>query len=292
MRVEMITSPQNQWVLEAKKLKQKKYREARGQFLVEGLRLAEEAVKSGKVIEAYYHDTLSGTERGEALLKSLSATGCRFFQVSSRVLDTLAETETPQGIILVAERRAAGLKDLAGKAFAPQSDADAGNGKGSSVGDRAASAGPGQGPELLVVMDSVRDPGNLGAVLRTLWAAGGRGLICLKGTTDPFGGKAVRASMGGIFNVPVCVERDWDEVARWAIRQGYSVVAADIREAEDYRRYVWPKKTMLCVGNEGRGLITVKPEDIAARVMIPLAGGAESINAAVATGILIYEACR
>ena len=109
MRVEMITSPQNQWVLEAKKLKQKKYREARGQFLVEGLRLAEEAVKSGKVIEAYYHDTLSGTERGEALLKSLSATGCRVCPVSCRVRVSLGESEPPLGFRVVAEGRAAGL---------------------------------------------------------------------------------------------------------------------------------------------------------------------------------------
>ncbi|MEA4893070.1 MAG: RNA methyltransferase [Peptococcaceae bacterium] len=266
----MITSPQNRWVLEAKKLKQKKYREGGKRFLVEGLRLAEEAVKGGQILEAYYHDTLGGTQRGEALLKGLSATGCRFFQVSARVMEALSETEAPQGIVLVAEERIAGLKDLEKRA-----------------GDREGSSS-----QLLVVMDSVQDPGNLGAVLRTLWAAGGGGMICLKGTADPFGGKAARASMGGIFHVPVCVEQDWDQVARWALGRDYTVVAADIRDAVDYRLYSWPKKTLLCIGNEGRGLLSVNPRDIAARVMIPLAGGAESLNAAVAAGILIFEACR
>ena len=273
--MEMITSPQNQWVVEAKKLKQKKYREERGRFLVEGLRLAEEAVKKARILEAYYHDTLSGTERGALLLKELSATGCRFFRVSARVLETLAETETPQGILLVAERQSVGLKDLA---LPPAQESGGKKEEGAS--------------RLLLVLDGVQDPGNLGAVLRTLWAAGGRGLICLKGTVDPFGGKAVRASMGGIFHVPVCLEQEWDEVARWAIGQNYAIVAADPHEAVDYRRYPWPQRTLLCIGNEGRGLLTVKPADVTARVKIPLAGGAESLNAAVAAGILIYEACR
>ncbi len=260
--MEIITSAQNQWVLEARKLQQKKFREAKGLFLVEGLRLAEEAAKSALVEEVYYHETLAATPRGEELLKALSAKARRFFQVTSKVLNTLAETETPQGIVLVCRLSPAPLKDFR----------------------------PGQGP--VVVLDGLQDPGNLGTILRTLWAAGGQGLICLQGTADPFGGKAVRASMGGIFHLPVFTEVTWSAAARWALDQGYKTVAADAGGGRDYRRLPWQNKTLLCIGNEARGLLSIPLTEVDERVFIPLAQGAESLNAAMAAGILIYEAVR
>jgi TrmH family RNA methyltransferase len=258
----IITSPQNPWVLEAKKLQQKKFREAKGLFLAEGLRLAEEAAKSASVEEVYYHEALGATARGEELLKILSAKARRFFQVTSKVLTALAETETPQGILLVCRCLPGRLQD-----FRPE-------------------------PGPVVVLDGLQDPGNLGAILRTLWAAGGRGLICLPDTADPYSGKAVRASMGGIFRVPVFRDVTWSATARWASDQGYQTVAARAEGGMDYRRLPWQEKTLLCIGNEARGLLTAPPEEVDERVCIPLAQGAESLNAAVAAGILIYEAVR
>ncbi|MEL7624782.1 MAG: RNA methyltransferase [Clostridiales bacterium] len=260
--MEIITSAQNQWVLEARKLQQKKFREAKGLFLVEGLRLAEEAAKSAFVEEVYYHETLGATERGEELLKTLSAKARRFFQVTSKVLNTLTETETPQGIVLVCRCASSSLKD-----FHPE-----------------------EGP--VVVLDGLQDPGNLGTILRTLWAAGGKGLICLHGSADPYGGKAVRSSMGGIFHLPVFTDVTWSIAARWALDQGYQTVAADAGGGRDYRKLAWQGKTLLCIGNEARGLLTIPLAEVDERVFIPLAQGAESLNAAVAAGILIYEALR
>ena len=260
--MEIITSAQNQWIAEARKLKQKKYREDKGQFLAEGLRLAEEAAKAAVVREVYYHESFGDTERGSALLKVLSAKTGRFFQVSARVLDALAETETPQGVVCVCDRVQTALDE-----FKPP--------KG-----------------LVVAADGIQDPGNLGALARTMWAAGGCGLICLHGTTDPFGGKSVRASMGGLFHLPVFTGVSWSSAAGWAAGLGYTVVAAVPGGGTDYRTMAWPEKTLLCVGNEARGLLTVEEEDVAGRVYIPLAEGAESLNAAVAAGILIFSALR
>ena len=295
--METITSSHNEWVAEARKLKQKKHREARGLFLAEGIRLSEEAAKASAVEEVFYHEALADTDRGEALLNALSAKARRFFRVSAKVMDSLAETETPQGIVCVCRRRQTSLQD-----FRPP--------KG-----------------LVLAMDGIQDPGNLGTILRTLWAAGGQGLICLRGTTDPYGGKCVRASMGGVFHLPVFTDADWTAVGRWAMAQGYAVVAADAgagresdtgqgggagwedgagqgggagqeagtrqgagtsREGVDFRVMAWPEKTLLCIGSEAFGLVSVPAADVAARTYIPLAENAESLNAAVAAGILIF----
>ena len=256
--MDVITSAQNQSVAEARKLKQKKFREESGLYLAEGLRLAEEAAKAGSVLEVYYHESFSDMERGAELLSALSVKTRRFYQVTARVLNTLAETETPQGVVCVCERRQASIKD-----FSP---------------DRG----------LVVVADGIQDPGNLGAILRTLWAAGSQGLICLPGTTDPYNGKCIRASMGAIFNVPVFTDLRWSLVSRWALDHGYAAVAADAHGGTDYRQIEWPDKTLLCIGNEAKGLLTIPAEDINERVFIPLAEEAESLNAAVAAGILIF----
>ena len=260
--MEMITSTQNEWVVEAKKLKLRKNREERGLFLAEGLRLSEEAVKAASIEEAYYHEALADTERGAALLRELSGKARRFFKVSAKVMNALAETETPQGVLCVCKCPQTAIKD-----FKPQGG-------------------------LVLAVDGIQDPGNLGSLLRTLWAAGGQGLICLRGTTDPFGGKCVRASMGGIFQVPVFSDVSWPVLARWTIDQGYTLIAADSSGGKDYRRMDWPEKTLLCIGSEARGFITIPAEEAAERTYIPLAGGAESLNASVAAGILIFEAGR
>ena len=260
--MEMITSPQNEWVAQARKLKQKKYREDRGAFLAEGLRLSEEAAKAGVVEEVFYHESLADTARGEILLKQLAAKTKHFYKVSAKIVNTLAETETPQGIVCVCKVRKIALKDFQ----------------------------PDNGP--ILVADGIQDPGNLGAILRTLWAAGGQALFCLKGTTDPYGGKCVRASMGGVFHAPVFADIDWQTTVKWALARGYAIVAADSSKGVDYRKASWREKTILCVGSEALGLNSIPEEDIDEYVHIPLAKDAESLNAAVAAGILIFESVR
>lgn len=261
--MEIITSLQNKWVVEAKKLQQKKYREAQGLFLVEGLRLTEEALKQGEITQVFYHEMLASTERGAALLKGLSGKARQLFQVSSKVLAALAETQTPQGIVAVVRKEVTVLKD-----FQPQ----------------------GCGP--LVLLDGLQEPGNLGTIIRTLWAGGGEGLLCLEGTADPYNSKSVRASMGGIFAMPILLNLKWDKIYTWARQQGYLLVAGDVDQAIDYRLVPWQPKTILCIGNEGRGFSQISSDAKLIRAKLPLTAGAESLNAAVAAGILLYETIR
>ena len=248
---------------EVRKLKQKKYREASGLFLAEGLRLCEVAADAEVVEQAYYHEALADTDRGAALLQRLSGKTRRFIKVSARVMQAMAETEAPQGILCVCKCRQVSLKDF-------QLEQEG----------------------LVLLTDGIQDPGNLGAMLRILWAGEGRGMICLKGTTDPYGGKCVRASMGGIFHVPVMNGVDWPDAARWALDRGYEVIAAESGKGRDYRSINWPKKTLLCIGNEAWGLVTIPAAEVKERVYIPVKEGAESLNAAVAAGILVFEANR
>jgi TrmH family RNA methyltransferase len=96
--------------------------------------------------------------------------------------------------------------------------------------------------------------------------------------------------MGGVFHLPVFSDLDWPGVARWALDNDYQIIGATARGGLDYRRLVWPAKTLLCIGSEASGLMSVPPNALTARVTIPLAAGAESLNGAVAAGILIYAA--
>ena len=260
--MEIITSPHNERIAGARKLKQKKHRDAEGLFLAEGLRLCEEAAKASCVDEVYYHESLAATERGEALLRALAGSAKGFAKVSAKVMGAIAETETPQGVVCVCRQNKSAI--------------------------RAFGAGSG----TVLAADGIRDPGNLGTIIRTLWASGAKGLVCLPGTTDPYSGKCVRASMGGVFHVPVFDNVGWATLSRWALDSGYRVIAADAGRGRDYSGFDWPEKTLLCIGGEAAGLSSVPERDVEERVFIPLAPGAESLNAGVAAGILLYAARR
>ena len=258
--MDTITSAQNEWIIQARKLKQKKHRDAEGLFLAEGLRLCEEAAKSSRVSEVYYHESLADTERGADLLKALAGSAGRFARVSAKVMDALSETESPQGIVCVCGMNRASLR-----AFRP-------------------------GDGIMLAVDGIRDPGNLGTIIRTMWACGAKGLICLSGTTDPYNGKCVRASMGGVFNLPVFCDIDWAEAYRWVLETGYKAIGADAGKGLEYGAYQWPKRSLICVGGEAAGITSIPEDAIEEHVFIPLEHGAESLNAGVATGILLYAA--
>lgn len=261
--MEIITSAQNPLIKETKKLQQKKYREEKCQYLIEGVRLVEEAYKTGQIVAAFYDDTLLKTSRGMALLHTIESENITLTEVSTQVLSTLAETETPQGIVAVLQKQSFGLAG-----FTPSQSG------------------------VILICDGVQDPGNLGTMLRTAWAAGVDALVCLPGTVDPYNGKTVRASMGGIFHVPVYLAPDWQELQQWLRSRNYQLVAGVPEESKNYARVKYDKKVALVIGNEAQGLINIKNEAVDIRVSIPLSKGAESLNAAVACGILLYEIAR
>lgn len=267
--LEIITSVQNNLIKETKKLQQKKYREIQQKYLVEGVRLAEEGLKTNALEAFFYTETLLKTARGNDLLQKImeyqaAVSHISIYEVSPTVLKELAETETPQGIVAVARQKHASLEGLR----------------------RENKDGP------LLILDGLQDPGNLGTLLRTAWACGAIAAITLPGTAEAYNGKVVRATMGSIFHIPVVTDVSWEEVYAWIREQGYTLCAGDMAGDKLYTEVAWPSRTALVIGSEGQGLVNVRPQELDYRVRIPLHNGVESLNAAVAGGILLYEIIR
>jgi RNA methyltransferase, TrmH family len=247
-------------------LGRRRARERRGLALAEGVRLVEEAVAAGiEVRGAAVSPALEATTRGKALKSGLAAAGVRVEEVSEAELAGLADTEQPQGIVAVIRPRPWALEQIATPAGA-----------------------------VVLVLDAVQDPGNVGTMLRTALGLGAAGVVGLKGTAELTSPKVLRGSMGALFRLPA-VATDGEGLLAWVAERGLELWVAEA-DGEPVARPEEPRvrraPLALVVGNEGAG---VSPEVNAAavrRVAIPLAPGAESLNVAVAAGILLYEVTR
>ncbi len=238
-------------------------RERRGLALAEGVRLVEEALAAGVAIRgAAVSPALEGTTRGTALKAALAARRIPLEELSLAELDELADTEHPQGIVAVIEPRRWTLDELP--------------------------AGPG----VMLVLDAVQDPGNVGTILRTAHALGAAGVVALKGTADLVNPKVLRGSMGAAFRFPVVAATE-EAMLEWAAARGTAlwVTAAD-GEALHRADVRAVGAVAMVVGNEGAGVSPSLAARAARRVSIPIRIGAESLNVAVASGILLYEALR
>jgi len=240
-------------------------RERRGLALAEGVRLVEEALAAGVALRgAAFSPALEGTPRGKALKSALAGRGVRLVEVAPAELDALADTRHPQGLVAVVEPRVWSLADLP-------------VGRGS----------------VMLVLDAVQDPGNVGAMLRTALGLGAAGVVALKGTAELTNPKVLRGSMGAAFRLPA-VSTDADELLAWAGNHGVElwVTAADGRPVAPLEARSTHPPIALVLGNEGAGVGAALEAAARRRVAIPLARGVESLNVAVAAGILLHEVTR
>ncbi len=243
-------------------LHRRRARDRRSLTLVEGVRLLEEALAAGIVVQgAATSAALEATPRGAALKRRLVLAGVPIEAVDDDLLIQLADTEQPQGVVAVVEAR-----DWALDAIQPGAHG------------------------VVLVLDGVQDPGNVGALARTALGLGAVGLVALPGTADISNPKALRGSMGALFRLPT-VQATTEAFIGWARGSGLSLwtTAADGAPVDRVRR---EGPIALILGNEGAG---VRPELAAAAaqsVSVPLAGGVESLNVAVAAGIILYEVTR
>lgn len=243
-------------------LQQRKGRKRRGLAVVEGVRLVGEALQAGIVIEgALVAAGFDETPRGQALLGDLAAHAVPLEVVGERDLDRLAETDTPQGVLaIVAPPR----WDLA--AIVPSRSVP------------------------VLVLDGVQDPGNVGTLLRTAYALGAAGAVLLKGTAQLTNPKVMRAGMGATFRLPTAATDD-ASFTRWVHEREVTVWVATV-EGTPLERMQSPERLALVVGNEGAGVRPAVRALSRQAVTIPLSRGAESLNVAVAAGIILYEARR
>ncbi|MBO3377765.1 RNA methyltransferase [Clostridium perfringens] len=250
-----IESKNNNLFKEIKKLKEKKHRIKSNKYLIEGLRFVEEAIKSKVSIDSIIF-TESFKEKNPDLFLKINE-NIKLIQMNEALLKQLCSTENPQGIVGVINMQNKELKS----------------------------------GELVVLVDKVQDPGNMGTIIRTAHAAGAAGIVMTKGTVDIYNDKTLRSTMGSIFYIPI-VEDDSLDFVKSLKKEGYKLVVSSLQGKNNFFEENFQGKVMIAVGNEGNG-VSDEVYDIAdIKVKIPMPGEAESLNVAVATSIMIYEKIR
>jgi len=246
-------------------LARRRGRERRGLALAEGIRLVEEALAAGTPLRgAAISPALEGTPRGQALKLAMAEQGVRLVEVPPAELDALADTEHPQGVVAIVELRVWSLADV-----------------------------PSPPGAVVLVLDAVQDPGNVGTMLRTALGLGAAGVVALKGTAELTNPKVLRGSMGAAFRLPA-VAADAGAFLGWVAECGVEIWAAATDGEPVGRRRGGPSRRTLALvlGNEGAGVSATIAAAARRRVAIPLAPGVESLNVAVAAGILLHEVTR
>lgn len=263
-QVKEVTSLANPIVKDIKALSQKKTRDETRSFMAEGLKLVIDALDLGWTIRTLvYSKAAKGKPVVEKTAARTVAAGGLVLEVSEKVMSSITRRDNPQMVAGIFEQRWAALKTVK-----PAKD------------------------ETWVALDRVRDPGNLGTIIRTADASGASGVILVGECTDPFSMETVRATMGSVFAIPL-VKATAQEFMDWKKGAGANVVATHLAGAVDYRTIDYRKKpVVLLMGNEQSGL----PDDLAASAdslaRIPQAGRADSLNLAVATAVMLFEARR
>lgn len=231
-------------------------------FVAEGVRSVEELLRSTLAVRAALAaQGFADTPRGAALLERLREAKIPTDEVQANDFESAAETESPQGILAIAEVPAHRLEDL-----------------------------PSTEPFRLLVLDGVQDPGNVGTIIRTAAALGVTATFSLPGTVDLWNAKVVRSGMGAHFHHP-CLTGTWDELDTFRRDRGIEVWAADAG-GQSVATLQPPPRLAIVVGNEGAGLSSSSRSRAARLVALPIDTAVESLNVAVAAGILLYELRR
>jgi RNA methyltransferase, TrmH family len=275
----MITSRHNSLVKHARALRDG--RETQDQIFIEGLRLAEEATRSGlNIHDALYTEKFRQDERGGRLLEEAKAAGARETLVSEEVLASVSDTKRPQGIVLLAARPHTSPATL----FA---GAHTGRHMPARAEESLTPAVP-----LIAVIHGINNPSNAGAILRTAEAAGATGAISTRGTTDLFSPKALRGAMGSSFRLPLWTGADFAEVVRVCREHGVRLTGATLSAARTHTQVDWTLPSALVLGSEAGGLSREELRLLDETIRIPMCPPVESLNVAVACGIILYEAER
>ena len=254
----MITSTANDHVKYVRSLYRRSVRYGEHMFVAEGLRTVEEALKAG-IQPAFVFHTPSMLEvpRAGLVLSQALARGADVQVVIDPVMAAMADTVTPSGILAVLPMPVCNIP---------------------------------RPLTWVLVLDGLRDPGNLGTILRSALAAGVEWVVTTPGTVDVYGPKVVRSGMGAHFRLALSVDQSWETLAETLA--GMSVLLADAHQGSPYWEVDWRRPTALVVGGEAEGAAPAANRLATGHVMIPMRQDVESLNAAVAASVLLFEAAR
>ena len=278
--MEIISSKDNKRIKYIRSLLEKGgIRKKNHSFVVEGIKLVDEALEYGNVLdiivsESLYHEIVSGdlvrngllSDNGKHIIKQVKQ-GTSLTVVSDAVFKSVSETITPQGILAEVEMPKHRLLEENFLEIAYEKT----------------------GKIKLLILEDTADPGNLGTIMRTAEAAGVTGVIMGKGTVDIFNPKVVRSTMGSIFRLPFAYVDDLKSVILGLKRDGISFYATHLKGKESYRDISYSNKAGILIGNEARGLSDEIANLADTYVIIPMQGKVESLNAAVAAALMMYE---
>lgn len=255
-----ITGFSNPLVKQVRSLREKKHRKREQMFLAEGLRILTEAREEGILPVMLFHAVDAAPHPlALELMEAVDAAGGEVISTTADILSKISGKDNPQTVVGVYPDRAVTLDDI------DRADAD-----------------------IWMVAQSLRDPGNLGTILRTGDAVGAGGLILVDDCVDPFSVESVRASMGALFTQKI-VQCRWEEFIPWLRSGPGQLIGTSLKTDHDYQGPLYQRPAFLLVGNEAQGL----PADYEAQcdllVKIPMLGKADSLNAAVATAVMAYE---
>ena len=258
--MQVITSKENEIVKNIKKLKDKKYRDEENKFIVEGIKMVQEAIKENAKISKIVicEDCINDGSIKQELLYEIAKHDCIY--VSQKVFQTITDVTNPQGILAVVEKE---------------------NREDSISYDE----------DVIVVLDGVQDPGNLGTILRTIDSVNLKQVILSEKTADPYNPKVVRSTMGAIYRVNIIRVKTICDTLKNIKKHKYDIVATSLETDKSIYDIKYKNKVII-IGNEANGVSKEVLDLSNEKVKIPMLGKTESLNAAVATGIILYEYVR
>ena len=258
--MQKITSKENELIKHIKKLKEKKYRDISNEYVIEGIKIVSEAIEE----KAQIHQIIlcDDCEKNEIIPKELMYEIAKYecVYVTENIFKYLSEVQTPQGILAVVKK----------------------NNSSEEIDYTQ---------DIIVALDDVQDPGNLGTILRTVDSIGATQILVSKGTADSYNPKVVRSTMGAIFRIKIIECEDLQQVLKEMKKHKFKIVVSSL-QAENTIYDIDYNKKVIVIGNEANG-VEKHIQDIAdEKIKIPMLGKTESLNASVATGIILYEYVR
>lgn len=256
----IITSKDNETIKKIRKLKDKKYRDINGKYIIEGVKLIKEAIEEKANIDTVVvcDNCIKTGEIEQEVLYEIAKYNCVY--VDEKVFNNITDVQNPQGILAVIKKK--------------NSDEDIKYDE-----------------DVIVVLDDIQDPGNLGTILRTIDSVGLSQVIVSKKSGDVFNPKVVRSTMGAIFRVNIIESENLVNTLKEIKKHKFKVVATSLQTEESIYDIDYKKKVII-IGNEANGVSKEVLEISDQKVKIPMPGKTESLNAAVATGVILYEYVR
>ncbi len=257
--MQIISSKDNETIKYIKKLKDKKYRDETGEYIVEGIKLVKEAIEENSKIKHIIicEDCESDSKIEQSLLYDIAKNNCIY--VTKQVFQHVTGVETPQGVLAVVEKNNKKEIDY--------------------------------NKDIIIALDGIQDPGNLGTILRTVDSANLNQIILSNDCVDPYNPKVVRSTMGAIFRLNIIETKNLKETLEKAQKNKFDIMVTALDTNNNIYNVEYKNKVIV-IGNEANG-VSKEIQDIAnCKVKIPMLGRTESLNASVATGIIIYEYVR